>query len=85
VLYFSKLKLATIYFIIVILTLFSFANFVDNEDFKKRLKKHDKWRQKQIDIFYRTGKPIFTMTLETQHLRSNNNPHHFIKKNRWDP
>jgi len=32
VLYFSKLKLVTIYFIIVFLTLFSFANFVENED-----------------------------------------------------
>ena len=31
-LYFSKLKLVTIYFIIVFLSLFSFANFVDDED-----------------------------------------------------
>ena len=31
-LYFSKLKLVTIYFIIVFLSLFSFANFFDNED-----------------------------------------------------
>ena len=31
-LYFSKLKLVTIYFIIVFLSLFSFVNFVDNED-----------------------------------------------------
>ena len=31
-LYFSKLKLATIYFIIVFLSLFSFANIVENED-----------------------------------------------------
>ena len=31
-LYFSKLKLVTIYSIIVFLTLFSFANFVENED-----------------------------------------------------
>ena len=59
-------------------------NFVDDKDFEKQLKKHNKWRQKQIDIFYRTGKPIFTMTLETQHIRSNNNPHHFIEKKRWD-
>ena len=60
-------------------------NFVDDKDFEKRLQKHDKWRQKQIDIFYRTGKPIFTMTLETQHLRSNNNPHHFIEKTDGTP
>ena len=31
-LYFSKLKLVTIYFIIVFLSLISFANFIDNED-----------------------------------------------------
>ena len=31
-LYFSKLKLVTIYVIIVLLSLFSFANFFDNED-----------------------------------------------------
>ena len=31
-LYFSKLKLVIIYFIIVILSLFAFINFVDNED-----------------------------------------------------
>ena len=59
--------------------------FVYEKDFEKRLQKHEQLRQKQIDIFYRTGKPIFTMTLETQHLRSNNNPHHFIEKKRWDP
>jgi len=32
VLYFSKLKLVSIYFIIVFLSLFSFANFVEDED-----------------------------------------------------
>ena len=31
-LYFSKLKLVSIYFIIVFLSLFSFANFVENEN-----------------------------------------------------
>ena len=31
-LYFSKLKLAIIYFVIVFLSLFSLANFVENED-----------------------------------------------------
>ena len=31
-LYFSKLKLVSIYFIIVFLSLFSFANFVEDED-----------------------------------------------------
>ena len=31
-LYFSKLKLATIYFIIVFLSFFSFTNFIDTQD-----------------------------------------------------
>ena len=31
-LYFSKLKIVTIYFIIVFLSLFSFVNFIENED-----------------------------------------------------
>ena len=31
-LYFSKLKIIIIYFVIVFLSLFSFANFVENED-----------------------------------------------------
>ena len=31
-LYFSKLKIVIIYFIIIFLSLFSFLNFVDNED-----------------------------------------------------
>jgi len=58
-------------------------NFIYDEELEKRHKKQDIWRQKQLDIFYRTGKPIFTMSIETQHLRSNNNPHHFIEKKRW--
>jgi hypothetical protein len=52
---------------------------LDDEEWEKRRKKQDKWRQKQLDIFYRSGKPIFNITLETQHIRSNNNPHYFIE------
>jgi hypothetical protein len=55
-----------------------------DEEWENRRKKQDEWRQKQLDIFYRSGKPIFTMTLETQHIRSNNNPHHFIEKKLWE-
>ena len=50
---------------------------LDDEEWEKRRKKQDKWRQKQLDIFYRSGKPIFNITLETQHIRRNNNPYHF--------
>ena len=54
------------------------------KNLKKEKKKHEIWRQKQIDIFYRTGKPIYNVTLETQHIRRNRDPHHFIEKNVWD-
>ena len=42
-LYFSKLKLVIIYFIIIFLSLFSFVNFVENEDnflLSKKVKEH---------------------------------------------
>ncbi len=61
-----------------------FFNFND-EEMKKRREKQNNWRQKQLDIFYRTGKPIFNMTVETQYIRSNNNPPHFIEKKCWEP
>ena len=61
-----------------------FLNFSYDEEVKKRRDKQSTWRQKQLDIFYRTGKPIFNMTIETQHIRSNNNPHYFIEKKRWE-
>ena len=44
------------------------------------VKKQEIWRQKQIQIFYRSGKPIFTMDEETEHIRSHNNPY-FYKDN----
>ena len=37
-------------------------------------------REKQLDIFYRTGRPIYTMTLETQHIKSCNNPYAYVDK-----
>jgi hypothetical protein len=45
---------------------------------KQGLEKQEKWRQQQIDIFYRTGKPIFTMTFDTMHIRSHNNVHYYV-------
>tara|TARA_B110000483_G_C17851340_1_gene410504 strand:- start:99 stop:299 length:201 start_codon:yes stop_codon:yes gene_type:complete len=57
---------------------------LDGEESKQRSKAQNKWRQKQLDIFYRTGKPIFRVTLETIHIRSNNNPNHFVEKKRWE-
>jgi len=55
----------------------------DNE-LENRIKKQEEWRQKQLNIFYRTGKPIFRITLETQFLRTNNTPHEFIEKKKWE-
>jgi hypothetical protein len=55
----------------------------DNER-EKRIKKQEEWRQKQLNIFYRTGKPIYRITLETQFLRTNNTPHKFIEKKEWE-
>ena len=51
------------------------------KEHKKQLEKQEKWRQKQLDIFYRTGKPIFTMTLDNMYMRSKNNPFYFIDYN----
>ena len=55
----------------------------DNER-EKRIKKQEEWRQKQLNLFYRTGKPIYRITLETQFLRTNNTPHQFIEKKKWE-
>lgn len=57
---------------------------ISDKEVENRRKSHAKWRQKQLDIFYRTGKPIFNISLETQHIRSNRDPHHFIEKDVWD-
>jgi hypothetical protein len=44
------------------------------------VKKQEIWRQKQIQIFYRSGKPIFTIDNNTQHIRSHNNPYFYKDK-----
>jgi len=35
------------------------------------------WREKQLRIFYRTGRPIFNIDEKTMHIRSHNNPYFF--------
>ena len=47
-------------------------------------KKQEIWRQKQLDIFYRTGKPIFRVCNSTRHLRSNIDPLYFKEKEKWE-
>mgnify|MGYP001394016555 FL=1 len=59
-------------------------HFISDEEIKKRKEKNEIWRQKQLDIFYRTGKPIYNVTLETQHIRSNKDPNYFREKPIWD-
>lgn len=59
-------------------------HFISDEEIKKRKEKNEIWRQKQLDIFYRTGKPIYNVTLETQHIRRNKDPNYFKEKNIWD-
>jgi hypothetical protein len=36
-----------------------------------------RWREKQLRIFYRTGRPIFNIDEKTMHIRSHNNPYFF--------
>jgi hypothetical protein len=35
------------------------------------------WRDKQLHIFYRTGRPIFNIDETTMHIRAHNNPYFF--------
>jgi hypothetical protein len=35
------------------------------------------WREKQLHIFYRTGRPIFNIDEKTMHIRAHNNPYFF--------
>lgn len=39
--------------------------------------KQELWRQKQIQIFYGSGKPIFNINTDTQHIREHNNPYFY--------
>jgi len=55
--------------------MWKYKHFVANEEHKKQLENQEKWRQKQLDIFYRNGRPIYTM-----HLRKHNNPLFFVEK-----
>ena len=55
-----------------------------DEEIAEHNKKQEIWRQKQLDIFYRTGKPIFRVSKETQHIRSNIEPLYFKEKKPWE-
>ena len=60
--------------------MWKYKHFVANEEYKKQLENQEKWRQKQLDIFYRSCRPIYTMQLDTMHLRKHNNTLFFVEK-----
>tara|TARA_B100002019_G_C21178537_1_gene552391 strand:- start:346 stop:591 length:246 start_codon:yes stop_codon:yes gene_type:complete len=41
-------------------------------------KKQENWRNKQFKIFYGSGRPIFNIDTETEHLRYHRDPY-FVK------
>lgn len=43
-------------------------------DYSEISKKQEVWRRKQFNIFYGTGRPIYNINEETEHIRSHNNP-----------
>lgn len=47
----------------------------------KPLIHQEKWRQKQLNSLYRQGRPIFNVSMETQHLRSHINPYFHVDTN----
>lgn len=61
-----------------------FHRLLMDDEFALHTKKQEIWRQKQLDIFYRSGKPIFRVSTATQHIKSNIDPLHFREKNPWE-
>ena len=49
------------------------------------IKKQEEWRRKQFNIFYGSGRPIFNITKETEHLRFHQNPAYAKDINRRVP
>lgn len=62
----------------------SYVNIETEEERNIRCKKNERLRQKQIDIFYRTGRPIFKINKDTEHLRSFREPFFFVEKEVWE-
>ena len=52
-------------------------------NWSKRVEKNEKRRRKQVDIFYRTGRPIFNITKENQYLRRFSNPMYYTERPVW--
>lgn len=64
--------------------MFSEKDFQLDSEIICAMRKQEKWRQKQVDIFYRSGKPIFNITPDTMFLRSHNNPAEYRDKRNWE-
>jgi hypothetical protein len=49
--------------------------------------KQQQWREQQVDVLYRTGRPIFNINQHTAHLRGHNNPAFYkdLRTDFWKP
>jgi len=61
-----------------------YVNIESEEERDTRCKKNERLRQVQLDIFYRTGRPIFRINTDTEHLRSFRDPIFFVEKPNWE-
>jgi len=61
-----------------------YVNIENEEERETRYKKNERLRQVQLDIFYRTGRPIFRINTDTEHLRSFRDPIFFVEKPIWE-
>ena len=61
-----------------------YVNIESEEERETRYKKNERLRQVQLDIFYRTGRPIFRINTDTEHLRSFRDPFFFVEKPNWE-
>uniref|UniRef100_A0A6C0FD42 Uncharacterized protein n=1 Tax=viral metagenome TaxID=1070528 RepID=A0A6C0FD42_9ZZZZ len=52
-------------------------------NWSKHMERNERRRQKQVDIFYRTGRPIFKITKDNQHLRRFSNPLYYTDRPIW--
>lgn len=51
------------------------SNYVNYSfNIEENKKKQEIWRSKQFNIFYGSGRPIFDIDEDTQHLRYHRNP-----------
>lgn len=53
-------------------------NKIKNKEFEERVKKNNIYIQKQLHIFFGSGRPIYNISLDTFHIRKYNNPSSYI-------